>query len=134
MANETLNVDHQLGARRTSYRATADSRASEQDNSFAVPSRCDGSRFAPRESADHHASPTMALPAEIGCLQQRSHDLCDRTEQERQERLSLEAWVQRHLFRSDSRSEFALSQLEKERGRQAIREEVAKVRRHMATL
>ena len=51
----------------------------------------------------------LELQAEIGRLQQRVHDLCDRTERERQERLSLEAWVQRiRLYRLDDRSEFVL--------------------------
>ena len=97
-------------------RATADSRASEQDNSFAAPSLHGGSRYAPRESVDHRANPPMAvvgagisttnlseLQTEVGRLQQRVHDLCDRSEQERQERLSLEAWVQRiRLYRLDT--------------------------------
>ena len=92
-----------------SCRASADSHASEQDNSFAAPSRHGGSRYALRESVDHRSNPPMAvvgegistpnrllkLQAEIVRLQQHLHDLCDRTEQERQERLSLEAWVQR---------------------------------------
>ena len=39
-----------------SCHATADSRASEQDNLFAAPSRHGGSRYAPRESVDHRAS------------------------------------------------------------------------------
>ena len=43
------------------------------------------------------------LQTEVGRLQQRVHDLCDRSEQERQERLSLEAWVQRiRLYRLDT--------------------------------
>uniref|UniRef100_M4BUR0 Uncharacterized protein n=1 Tax=Hyaloperonospora arabidopsidis (strain Emoy2) TaxID=559515 RepID=M4BUR0_HYAAE len=120
-------------------RATADSRASKQDNSFAAPSRHGGSRYAPRESVDHRANPTMAvvgegistpnlseLQEEVGRLQQRVHDLCDRSEQERQERLPLKAWVQRiRLYRSDDRSEFAFYQLENERKRQAFHDEVA---------
>ena len=58
------------------------------------------------------------LQAEVGRLQQRLHDLCDRTEQERQERLSLEAWVTRiRLYRSEERSEFSFYQLENERRR-----------------
>ena len=44
----------------------------------------------------------LELQAEVGRLQQRLHDLCDRAEQERQERLSLEAWLQRiRLYGSD---------------------------------
>uniref|UniRef100_M4B2D5 RxLR effector candidate protein n=1 Tax=Hyaloperonospora arabidopsidis (strain Emoy2) TaxID=559515 RepID=M4B2D5_HYAAE len=107
------------GREAPSCRATADSRASEQDNSFAAPSRHRGSRYVPRESVDHRASSPIAvlgagiltpnpseLQAEVGRLQKRLHDLCDCTEQERQERLSLEAWVQRiRLYRSDDRSE-----------------------------
>ena len=90
------------GREAPSCRATADSRASEQDNSFAAPPRHGGSRYAPRESVDHRVNPPMAvmkagistpnllgLQAEVGRLQQRVHDLCDRTEQERQEHLSL---------------------------------------------
>uniref|UniRef100_M4C4T8 RxLR effector candidate protein n=1 Tax=Hyaloperonospora arabidopsidis (strain Emoy2) TaxID=559515 RepID=M4C4T8_HYAAE len=126
-----------------SCRATADSRASEQDNSLAAPSRHGDSRYAPRKTIDHRANPPMAVvgagistpnlsevQAEVGRLQQRLHDLCDRTEQERQERISLEAWVQRiRLYRSDDRSKIAFSQLEKERGRQVFRDEVADLRR-----
>ena len=68
-------------------------------------------------------------------VQQRVHDLCDRTEQERQERLSLEAWVQRvRLYRSDDRSEFAFYQLENERARQDFRDEVADIRRQHVAL
>ena len=117
LVDETLNVNHQLGASCTSCRVTADSLTSEQDNSFAAPSRHGGSRYARRESADHRARPPMdvvgagistpnllELQAEVGRLQQRLHDMCDRTEQDRQERLSLEAWVQRiRLYRSDDR-------------------------------
>ena len=109
-----------------SCRATANSRASEQDNSVAAPSRHGGSRYAPRESVEHRANPPIVvvgagistpnpleLQAEVGRLQQRVHDLCDCTEQERQERLSLEAWVQRiRLYRSEDRSELAFYQLE----------------------
>ena len=89
------------GREAPSCRATADSRASEQDNSFAAPSRHGGLRYAPRESVEHRANPPMAvvgaemstpnlseLQAEVSRLQQRVHDLCDRSEQERQERLS----------------------------------------------
>uniref|UniRef100_M4BH62 RxLR effector candidate protein n=1 Tax=Hyaloperonospora arabidopsidis (strain Emoy2) TaxID=559515 RepID=M4BH62_HYAAE len=87
-----------------SCRATADSRASEQDSSFNDPSRHGGSRYAPRESVDHRANPPMALvgagiptpnhlklQAEVGRFQQPVHVQCDRFEQERQDRLSLEA-------------------------------------------
>ena len=75
------------------------------------------------------------LQEEVGRLQQRLHDLCDRTEQERQERLSLEAWVQRIcLYGSDDRSEFVLYQLENERKRQDFRDEVADIRRQHAAL
>uniref|UniRef100_M4C438 RxLR effector candidate protein n=1 Tax=Hyaloperonospora arabidopsidis (strain Emoy2) TaxID=559515 RepID=M4C438_HYAAE len=132
-----------------SCRATADSCASEQDNSFASPSRHGGSRYAPREGVDHRGSPPMAvvrtkistlnrlleLQAEVGRLQQRLQDLCDRTEQDRQERLSLEAWVQCiRLYRSDDRSEFEFYQLENERKRQAFRDEVDDILRQYVAL
>ena len=75
------------------------------------------------------------LQAEVGRLQQRLHDLYDRTEQERQDRLFLEAWVQRiRLYRSDDRSEFAFYQLENERRRRAFRDEVADISRQRAAL
>ena len=77
----------------------------------------------------------LKLQAEVGHLQQRLHDLRDHVGQERQERLSLEASVQRYrLHRSYDQSEFAFSELENERGRQAIRDEVAEVHHHMAKL
>ena len=77
----------------------------------------------------------LELQAEVGRLQQRLHDLCDRTEQERQERISLEAWVQRiRLYRSDDRSEFAFYQLENEQKRQAFRDELADICRQHAAL
>ena len=77
----------------------------------------------------------LELQAEVGLLQQRLHDLCDRTKQERQERLSLEEWVQRiRLYRLDDRSEFAFYQLENKRKRQAFRDEVADIRLHYAAL
>uniref|UniRef100_M4B314 RxLR effector candidate protein n=1 Tax=Hyaloperonospora arabidopsidis (strain Emoy2) TaxID=559515 RepID=M4B314_HYAAE len=132
-----------------SCRASAFSRASEQDNSFAASSRHGGSRYAPRESVEHRVSPPMSvvragisttnrlleLQAKAGRLRQRLHDLCDRTEQSRQDRLSLEAWVQRiHLYRSDDRSEFAFYQLKNERKRQACRDEVADIRCQHAAL
>ena len=42
----------------------------------------------------------LELQVEVGRLQQRLHNLCDPTEQERQERLFLAAWVQRiRLYR-----------------------------------
>uniref|UniRef100_M4BLG4 Core-binding (CB) domain-containing protein n=1 Tax=Hyaloperonospora arabidopsidis (strain Emoy2) TaxID=559515 RepID=M4BLG4_HYAAE len=88
------------GREAPSCRATADSRASEQDNSFAAPSRHGGSRYTPRGSVDHRANPLMAvvkaristpnlleLQAEVGRLQQHVHDLGDHTEEESQERL-----------------------------------------------
>ena len=121
----------------------------EQDNSFAAPSSHGGSRYAPRESVYHRANPPMAvvgagkstpkrlleLQAEIGRLQKSLHDLCDFTEQGRQYRLYLEAWVQRiRLYRSDDRSEFAFYQLENERKRQAFRDEVDDIRRQNAAL
>ena len=77
----------------------------------------------------------LELQAEVGYLQQRVHDLCDHTEQERQERLSLEAWAQRiRLYRSDDRSEFAFYQLENEWKSQAFRDEVADIRRQHVAL
>ena len=75
------------------------------------------------------------LQAEVGRLQQRVHDLCDRSEQERQEHLSLEVWVQRiRRYRSDDRSEFAFYQLENDRKRQSFRDDVADIRRQHAAL
>ena len=75
------------------------------------------------------------LQEEVGRLQQRLRDLCDRTEQERQERLSLEAWVQRVLlYRSEDLSEFASYQLENERKRQTFCDDVADIRRQHAAL
>uniref|UniRef100_M4C237 RxLR effector candidate protein n=1 Tax=Hyaloperonospora arabidopsidis (strain Emoy2) TaxID=559515 RepID=M4C237_HYAAE len=44
-----------------SCRATANRSASEQDNSFAVPSHHGGSRYSPRESVEHRANPPMAV-------------------------------------------------------------------------
>ena len=77
----------------------------------------------------------LNLQAEVGRLQQHLHDLCDRTGQERQERLSLEAWVQRiRLCRSDDRSEFAFYHLENERARQVFRNKVADLRCQNAAL
>ena len=77
----------------------------------------------------------MELQAEVGRLHQHLHDLCDRTEQERQERLSIGAWVKRiRLYRSDDRSEFAFYQLESERTRHAFRDEVAEISRQNAAL
>uniref|UniRef100_M4BA29 Uncharacterized protein n=1 Tax=Hyaloperonospora arabidopsidis (strain Emoy2) TaxID=559515 RepID=M4BA29_HYAAE len=127
----------------SSCRATADSRASEQGNSFAAPSRHGGSRYAPRESVDHRANSPMTvvgtgistpnrlleLEAEAGRLERRLHDLRDRVKQARQERLYLEASVQRYcLHQSDDRSEFAFYQLENERARQVFRDEMADLR------
>uniref|UniRef100_M4BMF0 Uncharacterized protein n=1 Tax=Hyaloperonospora arabidopsidis (strain Emoy2) TaxID=559515 RepID=M4BMF0_HYAAE len=75
------------------------------------------------------------LQAELGRLQQRVHDLCDCSEQESQELLSLEAWVQRiRLYRSDDRSEFAFYQLENEKARQVFRDEVADLCRQNTAL
>uniref|UniRef100_M4BD90 Uncharacterized protein n=1 Tax=Hyaloperonospora arabidopsidis (strain Emoy2) TaxID=559515 RepID=M4BD90_HYAAE len=148
--SETSDVSRRTGGRDPQRRespsclATADSRASEQDNSFAAPSRHGGLRYAPRESVEHRANPPMAvvgaemstpnlseLQAEVSRLQQRVHDLCDRSEQERQERLSLEAWVQRiRSYRSDDRSEFAFYQS----ARQVFRDDVADLRLQNAAL
>ena len=75
------------------------------------------------------------LQAELGRLQQRVHDLCDCSEQESQELLSLEAWVQRiRLYRSDDRSEFAFYQLENEQARQVFHDEVADLCRQNTAL
>ena len=137
------------GREAASCRATADSRASERGTLFAAPSRRVGSRYASRESIDHPAiTPMDVVGAEISTLnrlleleaedhhlERHFHDLHDRVEQARQERISLEASVQRYrLHRSDNRSEFSSSHLENERGRQAIRDEKADVRRQMETL
>ena len=132
------------GREAPSCRTMADNRAREQDNSFAAPSRHGGSRYAPLESVNHRANPPMAvvgagistpslseLPAEVGRLQQRVHDLCNHSDQERQERLSLEAWVECiRLYRS----EFAFYLLENDRARQVFRDEVADHRRQNAAL
>uniref|UniRef100_M4C2X1 RxLR effector candidate protein n=1 Tax=Hyaloperonospora arabidopsidis (strain Emoy2) TaxID=559515 RepID=M4C2X1_HYAAE len=150
LLDKTLNFTHQRGARHPAVELRRIAAPANNINkSFAAPSRHGGSRYAPRESVDHRASPPMAvvgagistpnyllrLQAEVGRLQQRLHGLCDRTEQERQERLSLEALVQRNrLHRSDDRSEFAFYQLENERKRQAFRDEVADIRRQHAAL
>ena len=83
------------------------------------------------------STPNLLLKsqAEFGRLQQRLHDLCDRTEQGRQELLSLEAWVQRiRFYRSDDRSKFVFYQFGSDRGRQAIRNEVADICRQHAAL
>ena len=77
----------------------------------------------------------MDLHAEVGRFQQRVHDLCDRTETKRQERLSLEARVQRiRFYRSDDRSELAFYELENERARKIFRDEAADLRRQNAAL
>ena len=141
--SETSDVSRRTGGRdpqrqssawreATSCCASADSRASDQDNLCAAPSCHGGSRYTLRESVDHRDNSPMAvvetgiltpnlmeLQAEVGRLQQRVHGLFDRSEQERHERLFfLEAWVQRiRLYRSDDRSEFAFYQLENERKR-----------------
>ena len=78
------------------------------------------------------STPSLSeLPAEVGRLQQRVHDLCNHSDQERQERLSLEAWVERiRLYRS----EFAFYLLENDRARQGFHDEVADLRRQNAAL
>ena len=55
--DKTLHVNHQLGARPP---AVVDG-ASEQDNSFAAPSRHGSSRYAPLERVDHRANPPTAV-------------------------------------------------------------------------
>uniref|UniRef100_M4BA78 RxLR effector candidate protein n=1 Tax=Hyaloperonospora arabidopsidis (strain Emoy2) TaxID=559515 RepID=M4BA78_HYAAE len=111
-------------------------------------SRHGGSKYTPRESVDHRANPPMdvvgagistsnlwELQAEVGRLQQRLQDLFDLTEQERQELLSLETWVQLiRLYRSDDRYQLALYQLENEQERQVFRDEVDDIRHHNAAL
>ena len=77
----------------------------------------------------------LELEAEAGRLERRVHDLRDLVKQARQERLYLEASVQRYcLHQSDDRSEFAFYQLENERARQVFRDEVADVRHQNAAL
>ena len=64
-----------------------------------------------------------------------AYTICDHSDQERQERLSLEAWMQRIcLYRSDDRAEFAFYQLENELVRQVFRDEVADLRRQNGAL
>ena len=61
LVDETHQRQSTAGREAPSCRGTADSRASEQDNSFATPSRHGGSRYAPRGSFDHRANPPMAV-------------------------------------------------------------------------
>ena len=74
------------------------------------------------------------LEADLDRCHDRMRGLADRVEQERQERLSLDDWMQRiRLQRSDDRAEWAFQQLEHERKSQALRDEVAAVRfQHLA--
>uniref|UniRef100_M4B3T1 RxLR effector candidate protein n=1 Tax=Hyaloperonospora arabidopsidis (strain Emoy2) TaxID=559515 RepID=M4B3T1_HYAAE len=121
LMNETLNVNHQLGARRP---AVVRRRIAAPVNKTT--------RLLPLHvTVVQDTLHVKALAtAEVVRLQQRLHDLCDRTEQERQKRLSLEARVQLiRLYRSDDRSEFAFYKVENERKRQAFRDEVADLRR-----
>ena len=55
--DKTLHVNHQLGARPP---AVVDG-ASDQDNSFAAPSRHGSSRYAPLERVDHRVNPPTAV-------------------------------------------------------------------------
>uniref|UniRef100_M4BML6 RxLR effector candidate protein n=1 Tax=Hyaloperonospora arabidopsidis (strain Emoy2) TaxID=559515 RepID=M4BML6_HYAAE len=126
LVDETLNVNHQLGAR---HPAVVRRRIAAPANKIT---RLLPLHFKVVQDTLYVKALTTA---EVGRLQQRLHDLCDRTEQERQERPSLEAWVQRiRLYRSDDQSEFAIYQLENERKRQAFPDEVADIRRQHAAL
>ncbi|CAI5743612.1 unnamed protein product [Peronospora destructor] len=146
LVDETLNIGHQLGASR---HATADSRASERGNSFAASSHHGGSRYAPRGNIDHRASPPAAvveegklalarlpeLESEVAQHDRVLHEFGDELDHERGVRRSLEKTVQRfRINRSDDRSESAISQLENERGRQALRDELLSARREILSL
>ena len=118
LVDETLNVNHQLSARRAAVvRRWIVIIANEVTRSLPT-SRHGGSRYAPRENVIHRASTQMdvvgtgistpnrllELEAEATHLQLPLHNLRDSVEQTRQERLSLEASVQRYrLHRSDDR-------------------------------
>ena len=104
LVDETLNVNHQLGA---GLPAVVRRRIAAPVNKITrslPPPRHGGSRYAPRKSVDIRANTPMAvveagiltpnlleLQAEVGRLPQRLHDLCDRSERERKERIYLEA-------------------------------------------
>uniref|UniRef100_M4BT17 RxLR effector candidate protein n=1 Tax=Hyaloperonospora arabidopsidis (strain Emoy2) TaxID=559515 RepID=M4BT17_HYAAE len=126
LVNETLKVNHQLGARLPAVVCRR----------IAAPANKITRSLPLHVTVVQDTLQVKALTtAEVGRLQQRVHDLCDRSEQERQEHLSLEVWVQRiRRYRSDDRSEFAFYQLENERARQVFRAEVAELRRQHAAL
>uniref|UniRef100_M4BCL6 RxLR effector candidate protein n=1 Tax=Hyaloperonospora arabidopsidis (strain Emoy2) TaxID=559515 RepID=M4BCL6_HYAAE len=120
LVDEALNVNHQLDTR---LPAVVRRRIAAPANKIAC------------SSPLHVTVAQDKLHTEVGQLQQRLHDLCDRTEQERQERLYLEVWVKRiRLYRPNDRSEYAFYQLENERNLQAFRDEVADIRLQHAAL
>ena len=74
------------------------------------------------------------LEVDLDRCHDRMRGLADRVEQERQERLYLDDWMNRLRFqRSDDHAEWAFQQLEHERKSQALRDEVAAVHsQHLA--
>ena len=137
------------GSEAPSCHVTADTRASERDSSFAAPLRHGGSKYAPRESVDHRASPPAAvveegrlgptrlsgLESEVAQHDRDLRDLSDRLDHERDVRRSLEQKVLRlRIDRSDDRSEYVHSLLESERGRHALRDELSSARREIESL
>ena len=71
----------------------------------------------------------MVLKADLDRFHDRMRDGINRIEQERQERLYLDDWIQRiRLQRSEDRAEWAFQQLEYEWKSQSLRGEVAAVR------
>ena len=132
-----------------SCRTTADSRASERGNSFAAPSYHGASRYAPRGSVEHRASPPVVVVEEGKPVPSRLSELelaidrherilgelRDDADQDYNDRRHLEATVQRiRVHRSDDQSQYAFSQLENERTHQALRDELATARREVETL
>ena len=138
-----------LGSEAPSYRTMTDSRASERDNSFAAPSRHGGSRYAPSESVDHRGSPPTVvveeekpspslladLRAEVSSHSDELAALREDVKHERERRYALQATVARHRNdRSDDRSDIVLSQLEFERSRNSLREELQSALREVESL
>ena len=72
------------------------------------------------------------LKPEFDRLDRILREFRDRAYQENHKRRALEASVQRYrLYRSDNRSELALSRFESKRGRQAIRDDVMEIHRQI---